>query len=188
MANQIKIVIPAFIVVAIFVGVVTVFSGKSQNPKPSLAALEPTPIVVQKTEIVSPDGKVILLMNQKRSGDNISWTFSIGDTQLYQETLPKDIQFSIPFNTFAPDNKFIFIKKTSANLSSYIVLSSSGKSMEISELFYAKYSEYKITDITGWAAPNLLIVNTDKVGGGKGPSFWFDVSSKSFIRLSNRFN
>jgi hypothetical protein len=53
--------------------------------------------------------------------------------------------------------------------------------MEISELFYAKYSEYKITDITGWAAPNLLIVNTDDVNSEEGPSFWFDVSSKTFI-------
>ena len=56
------------------------------------------------------------------------------------------------------------------------------------ELFAQKYADYKITDVTGWAAPTLLVVNTDKLDGTVGPSFWFDVASLSFTRLSTRFN
>ena len=60
--------------------------------------------------------------------------------------------------------------------------------IEFAELFESKYPEYKITAVTGWGGLNLIVINTDKIDGGTGPSFWFDLSGHSFIRLSNRFN
>jgi hypothetical protein len=59
---------------------------------------------------------------------------------------------------------------------------------EITELFIAKFPDYKITDVTGWGGVNLIIFNTEKASGGTGPSFWFEVPGGGFIRLSTKFN
>ena len=59
---------------------------------------------------------------------------------------------------------------------------------EVFALFSAKYPDLKVTDVTGWASNNLLVINTDKVSGEVGPSFWFELPSQGFIQLSERFN
>jgi len=56
----------------------------------------------------------------------------------------------------------------------------------IKNLFLSKYPEFKIEDITGWAAVNLLLVNVKSQTGEK-ISFWFDVTSQTFIRLGTYF-
>ena len=61
------------------------------------------------------------------------------------------------------------------------------QTIEFTKLFESEYPEYIITEVTGWGGINLIVFNTDKVEGGIGPSFWYDVASRSFIRLSNRF-
>jgi hypothetical protein len=198
-----KIVIPVFILVAIAVGVISLSSGKSQKPEASFAASRlpkvsspsPVPVTYHESKTVSPDGKMTLVMNEKKGSETSLWTFSVADDQIFKEALPVGVQLSVPLNTFSPDNKYVFLKKESSGLTSYLVLITNGKSisensqaLEFTPLFYEKYPDFKITEVTGWAAPNLLIINTNKLDGEEGPSFWFELPAKSFIQLSNRFN
>ena len=96
---------------------------------------------------------------------------------------------------FSSDDKYLFLKETTGNQITYFVLTASGlpvtkdaQTVDFSSLFTAKYPDYVITDATGWAAPTLVVINTNKTDGKVGPSFWFDVQTKSFIQLSERFN
>lgn len=192
-----KIIIPIFILIAAFVAVKTLNTAENQSPTDSsqpkyIQSAVAAPI---ESNIVSPDGKSVLTVKERKDGTNTIWTVAIDNTLVFSESLPENMSVTIPFNTFSPDNKFIFLNESSNGNESYIILASNGKpihqngeNLEITKYFYAKYPNYKITDVTGWASPSLLVVNTDKVAGGIGPSFWFDVSSKSFIQLSTRFN
>lgn len=176
-------------------GVAAVYSGNSQKPTQSRAS-EFVPVVESKnSEIISPDGKMTLSVNMRKINSENIYTFTIGDNQIYSNTLPPGLSMAIPFNTFSPDNKYFFLEETSLDKANYLVFTTNGKpfsggdkSLEISSPFYQKYPNFKITDVTGWASPTLIVINTDKENGEQGPSFWFDVSTRSFYRLSTRFN
>ena len=58
--------------------------------------------------------------------------------------------------------------------------------LKVKELFTVVHPDLTIVDVTGWAAPTLLIINA-KSGNETNMSFWFDVSTHKFIRLSNYF-
>lgn len=201
-----KILIIAGILTLIWVGYLW-FSGSKNVPQTVLTkniltiktpAPSPTPV---PTVITASDGKMSLTLKTTKLDEKTKYSVILTDiksgktTELYYENLDSASSITIPENTFAPDDKYIFIKKNSATQKEYIVLSTSGKNfkneqktVEISSLFNDKYEDYKITDITGWAAPDLIIVNTDTTEGKTGPSFWFDTNSFSFTRLTNRFN
>lgn len=197
MANLTKIIIPTFILLVIFVGVISVYSGKSQKPIGTEAA-QYLPVALAaplKSNIMSPDGKASLTVKERKDGVSTLWTVMVDNNVVFSESLPDNVSVYVPFNTFSPDDKYIFLKEVSNGNDTYIVLTTSGKpilvsgeDLEISKYFYGRYADYKITDVTGWAAPTLIVVNADKVDGGESPSFWFDVSSKSFTQLSTRFN
>jgi hypothetical protein len=69
------------------------------------------------------------------------------------------------------------------------VESEGSPNLEFSSLFYEKFPGYKITEATGWGGLNLIVFNTVEAESGKrGPSFWFEVPTHSFIRLSTQFN
>lgn len=144
------------------------------------------------TTVGSPDGKMSLTMKED-GADSILYTFLLKDEgtgiskQIFTKTASVGAVLSVPLNTFSPDNKYVFIKETYGGKSSYFV-PMDGEEVDFSGLFAEKYEDFVITDVTGWGGVNLIVVNTDKAGGGIGPSFWFDVTSKSFIRLTNRFN
>ena len=77
----------------------------------------------------------------------------------------------------------------------YIVLRTDGKDMkdgknyvEITKLFYEKYDDFVISDVTGWGGEGLIVLNSKSPDGETGPSFWFDLSGFGFIRLSTIFN
>ncbi|HVZ58906.1 MAG TPA: hypothetical protein VG935_04110, partial [Patescibacteria group bacterium] len=46
-------------------------------------------------------------------------------------------------------------------------------------------STYQVT--TGWAADNLLIINTKNADGSQGPSYWLGVPDLSLTVLSTKF-
>lgn len=104
--------------------------------------------------------------------------------------------FVIPYNSWSPDNLYFFLKDVSSGFdSNYLVFNSSDKtftdgaqSVDIKKYFDVNLADrYYLEDVTGWAAPYLLIVNTRDKSGAEGPSFWFDLTSNSFIQLSTRF-
>jgi hypothetical protein len=157
--------------------------------------------VPHETSVISPDGELTLVMNEEESEEGIIYTFFVVNSEngLKSKVLTKvnssGETISVPDNTFSPDKKYFFLKEESSGQASYIVLKTSGElitedsqTINVSSLFMAKYSDYIITDMTGWGGINLIIINTDKTSGGTGPSFWFDVPYKSFIQLSSRFD
>lgn len=184
-----------------FTATVYLLSGKFQKSRTSFAAVVPTisPIVTPNpsniTKITSPDGKMILTVKEKKTDSGNIWTLSIEGKDILSKNLPVGTTLSVPFNTFSPDNKYIFLKENSSGGDSYLVLSTGGVSLtkegqilEFVSLFAQKHSEYKITEATGWGGMNLIVFNTEKTNGGAGPSFWFEVPTHSFIQLSSKFN
>lgn len=183
----------------------TVFNSRSAQKEPTEIKGYAPPVVnanEPEIEVVgAPNGKMTLEMKKEQDQSNITYTFSVSDNsdsrkdQIFKKVVSLDTTISIPFNTFSPDNKYIFLKEVGASGTTYFVLSTTGTPisdsgiLDISNLFEVKYGEdYKITDVTGWGGPSLIVVNTDKVGGGEGPSFWFEAGNSSFIQLSSRFN
>lgn len=153
------------------------------------------------SEITSPDGKLVANLIQEDTDNGSEYTFSVknlvDNTQknLFRLNSPVGVTLTIPQNTFSPTNTYAFLKQNTAGENKYLVLKVDGEDMtkdtqtlEVSSLFYAKFDQYKITDVTGWGGYDLLIVNVDNQDGSEGPSFWFDLTTHSFIRLSNRFN
>ena len=180
---------------AVAVGGVFVAVRANQNPRSTLPLLAATvtPSPSQETRVQAPNGEKTLVMKEKKDEGTVTYTFSVSGKEgssrkeIFTKTLPQGGNLSIPYNTFSPDNKYVFLKETAADSVSYFVLSEDGSVLNISDLLEEKYTDYLIADVTGWGGTNLVIVNTDKSGGGMGPSFWFDVASRSFIQLSSRF-
>lgn len=178
------------ILVCLIIAVVVVFFGfKARGQTVGNVPIPPAVPEAQASEIISvgsPDGKFNLTMKEKKGQESTTYTFN-SEKINFAKTVPTGVTMSIPFNTFSPDNKYVFLKENGLGTTSYTVIAPSGI-IDVSSLFEAKYEDFVITDATGWAGPTLLVINTDKEEGGKGPSFWFDVASRSFIQLSNRFD
>jgi hypothetical protein len=163
--------------------------------------LKPTP-KDEKVIVSSPDGKLNLQMvNEKQQDRSIIQTFTIisGEeeppVEVYKSLSEDDSLISIPFNAFSPNNKYLFLKYEGGQGPKRIVIRTDGenikgdeKSVEIEKSFYEKYPDFKITDVTGWGGYSVIVVNTDNKEGTTGPSWWFDMSNFSFVRLSTRFN
>lgn len=201
--HQSKIII----LVCLVISVAVVFFGFRVKTRPSSeVSVSPPPVVPevqasQLTTVGSPDGKMSLTMKQKNGEGVTTYTFLITNEvnndqkEIYTKTVSSGTAMTIPNNTFSSDNKYVFFKERSLGATNYLILTTSGapvskdtQILDFSSMFTAKYQDYVITDATGWAGPTLVVINTDKSEGGTGPSFWFDVASKSFILLSNRFN
>jgi len=131
-------------------------------------------------------------MKESKTQDNTTYSFLTTNSdgtqkEVFTKIVPSTSTLSIPANTFSPDDKYIFLKEDDSGLVDYFVVTPSG-TLDISSLFAAKYPNYKITDVTGWGGMTLIVVNVNNSDGSIGPSFWFNVSGKSFIQLSDRFN
>lgn len=173
------------ILVAALVGIASFMrkepNNEAKRPEPVFAASD--------TDVLSPDGKVTLTMKEKRVEEGILHTFLVSGREIFSKTLPKDSSLLIPFNAFSPDNKYIFLKESVSGQINYFVLPLvGGGEIAVSGPFNEKFgSELTIDEATGWGGINLLIINTRKVGGGKGSSYWFEAPGGAFIRLSHTF-
>lgn len=169
----------------------------------------PTPTIVPPSteETItsdSPDGKKTLTLKKLREGNLISYSVFSSDipaqatppgSLLWSETIDTTTKVAIPYNTWAPDDAYVFLQEDSQAGRDYYVFSSTGgsfangeRNLHVRDLFTKARPEFTLTEVTGWAAPNLLILNSKTSDGNQGPSFWFDLTSQSFIQLSTRFN
>ena len=161
----------------------------------------PTPTVIfLPVRVDSPDGTRTLTMKFQENIKTTTYSFFASEKPDNQAKLittkiatPQD-SFSIPDNTWSPDNKYVFVTKRTPTEKNYFVFPASDtvqdnnlENTEVNALFSQNYPQYNLTEITGWAAPNLLIMNTTADGGERGPSFWFDISSQTFIQLGTLF-
>lgn len=155
----------------------------------------PTPIpapVMQTTNTDSPDGAKTLIMKKQQTDSGASYSFSATDkkaniqTFIFSKTLVAPADISIPFNTWSPDNRYIFLKEGASDYYVWPLAVDLQTSVNITSLFVAKYPDLTMIEVTGWAAPDLLIVNAKNKEGSKS-SLWFEVSSLHFIPLSTGF-
>lgn len=157
---------------------------------PSATPTPPAPI--EETSVSSPDGEKILIMKKQKLAMGTQYTF-VTDKVIFQKKEDSSSGFEIPENTWSPNNKYLFIKETTPEAINYLVFNGGGEPFgstsyfNVTKMFYEKIQDYIITDITGWADPNLLIINAKKYNEERGYSFWFEISSQSFIPLGSYF-
>lgn len=151
----------------------------------------------------SPDGNETLIMKINYGIKTSAKTYSFflsqktnrGSSNLpfFYETVVNPTAFSIPFNSFSPDGKYFFLQKNTPRKTRYLVFRSSGRPfgnkryLDVSALFEKYTSNYILHRATGWASDTLLILETQNKRGNPGTSFWFDVTTQSFIPLATRF-
>lgn len=166
--------------------------------KPPQNLLTPTPTAVaQDTQVISPDG------NKKLMIKNISNTYSFYVASVsgnkgqpfFTKTVNQAESITIPGNSWSPDNAYAFVQENDKNSLDYLVFRASGERfsngqqyLDVPSLFSQRNTDYIVKEVTGWAAPGLLIVNTAKNDNTIGPSFWLDMSNQSFIQLATHFN
>ncbi|HZE86968.1 MAG TPA: hypothetical protein VE090_02055 [Methylomirabilota bacterium] len=162
----------------------------------------PPPPQVDSSSQTSPDGtkKLTMTITSKNDADTKSYIFTTTDAdgsnqqQIYTAILPPTESLTIPFNTWSPDNKYIFLQHNTKEGNEALVLRANGEPMTETDqsfnaatLFAARGTPYTYQETTGWASETLLIFNTTNADGTKGPSYWLEVPSKAVIQLSTEF-
>lgn len=160
-----------------------------KEPLPVTATPTPAPEVTS-TEVRSADGSMQLFM-KKTSTIPATFEFSVsgGDLSnslIYFESV-NDSYFSVPANSWSPDNDYFFIRKNTGTSSAYLVFKANGdnfsdgsKYIEVAGIYSQKVIKYGLREITGWDAPGLMHVLTT------GPSYWFDLASRNFLQLATK--
>ena len=171
------------------------------SPVTALSIPTPTPTVIfLPVSVDSPDGTRTLTMKYQENNTTATYSFFASEKPenleklIATKTVPALYTFSIPDNTWSPDNKYAFVTESTPTKKSYFIFPASEslpennlQNTDVHALFSQKYPQYILTDITGWVAPNLLIMNTTADGGERGPSFWFDITTQVFIQLGTLF-
>ncbi len=156
-------------------------------------------IKIQNNEQPSGDGLVKLTESIKRdSNGDSTYTFKVVDNQtgsiktIFDSTENSTVSYNIPDNTWSPDDKQFFIRKTVSGNETYLVFKGDGAIYANSNHFldvgdYWSKTKYTLTmnGITGWASNDLLVLLTTQSNGSAGPSFWFVISSHSFLQLAS---
>jgi len=145
--------------------------------------INPNPISQTSTSsVTAPDGGQTLIMNLQTSGNLKNYTFTSSKLS-FTKTVPSTSTISLPYNAWSPDDNRVFIKEDTG---SQINFYEEPGDINVTNSFIQKFPNYKFQDVTGWAAPTLLVINANN--GTNDVSFWFDLTSQSFIPLSIRFN
>jgi len=167
--------------------------------------INPTPLVyipnVDISSQLSSDGTHELTMKKISNKDSAyTYEFSISkgsdnEKQLvYQKTLGPKSSMLIPFNTWSPDNQYFFIQEQGEERDSVMVFKSTRESfsegekyLDLTLLFKERGIKNNFKEATGWASPNLILINSITPEGNEGPSYWFEIPSKSIIQLGTKF-
>lgn len=146
---------------------------------------------------ISPDGNYTLIMKTTPLDNRVEYTFSykseidFSEKELFIATRNNQ-KFSLPFNAWSPDNKYVFIQEKIGNKSKYYVLpilpTKPTDPDNILDLFSQTYPDFIPIEITGWAAPNLLILNTINTNNQGKTSFWYDITNQNFTQLYTVFD
>lgn len=152
-------------------------------------------------EVYSPDGTKKLLMQRiMRSDATVSaYTLSVSDSSganrrdIYEVQRSGGERIRLPANSWSPDNTFVYVFNEGPDGMKTLVFSADGKLfadgasyMDVSEVFRAALPDVALRDVTGWDDTSLLHVMTYAADATVGPSYRFDVWSRSFYRLSHR--
>lgn len=150
---------------------------------------------------ISPDGQQELEMKTVYQRDNTKlYTFSDKDVMtgashvIFSQAVDNATIMKIPYNSWSPDDAYIFVDRVKGGKTDYLVAQVSAEpfvkdaqTLNVSELFSRQQTGLTLHEVTGWASPTLLIITTQTVKGEAGTSYWFDVSSQSFVPLATQF-
>lgn len=148
-------------------------------------------------EVKSGDGSMKLIASARLAEGSENYTFKVSgggeDAEgevVYTNVVGLGEAITVPANSWSPDNKLFFILDRSWERNSYRVFRANGevfkggeKYLDINDYWSLSKRKYQIKEVTGWASGDLLVVLTVKEDGLAGPSFWFVVSSHSFMQL-----
>lgn len=168
----------------------------------SPSTLTPTPFIPKPvvTTQISPDGTKELSMTVTTNTDSTkTYLFATsnidGSNQKIVYTLANTTDLmNIPFNTWSPDDVYLFItRNTSLGDEAFVIradgqpVSETESTSNVTTIFTAKNTGNIYQETTGWASNTLLIVNTRHQDGSKGPSYWVEIPSDAVIELSTQF-
>lgn len=149
--------------------------------------------------VYSSDGTRKLTLTTTTSDDigPISYSLKTNTTDsnneliVFEGTVSGQAKISLPNNSWSNDNDKFFIIVALPEQVDYLVFNANGPSFKdktqyinISEYWVKAKMKNKISTITGWADKDLLIIYTKNDDNSDGPHYWFVVSSKKFIQLS----
>lgn len=200
--------IPTLILLLCILGIVGYFRRADERRNqvitrqlPPLPTASPSPTL---QTWASSDGKDTLTMRASASDSGqISYDFFVESSgkpetarQVFSHVTTSETLYEIPFNSWSPTNAYFFLKQKDATGSASLVLKANGEAfsnddrvLNVNQFFAEKLPDYTLKDVTGWAGPTLLLVNTTPTDQtSKGVSFWFDVTTRRFTRLSSNFN
>lgn len=156
-----------------------------------LVAPQEAALLPETSEVRSLEGTFKLLMTKKENeAGSTTYSFLVSDlsgktTEIFEKIVGKGEAMNLPQNSWSPNNKYVFIEDRKGSLTEYLVFKTSGEPFENGQkylnataLFNQKVKNYNLKAMTGWADPLLVSVLTVK-----GPPFWFDVTTQSFIQL-----
>lgn len=192
--------------ISIFILVLTLLTffitSELNNKKNRTLKTSAAPPVITPTETTttnsmdSPDGSKTLTIEKK---DNFYTIFVTSNSdgkkvQIFRKEKINSSQLEIPYNTWSPDNIYFFLKEKNASVDDYLVFQSSGELFSnnlpyllIQEPFKINAPNFTLEEVTGWAAPNLIIVNAEQNDSANKVSFWFEVPSQALIQLGTYF-
>lgn len=189
----------SWFLIIVFLGVAVTILVFSSKPREETEMVAPVPIVTPKPEQImetrSGDGKMKLMAKvQELSDGNIQYNLEVlGETvsprELLFVILDKEEVIELPFNSWSPDNKQLFIQKRSGQMTEYFVYKANGEKygeddyLDLMSYWTKSKIKYKVRDVTGWEGNDLLKVRTSKEDGSNGPSFWFVTGTRRFLQL-----
>lgn len=206
--RSIKTLFIVFVIIAIGLGIILLRQRSVSISGLAFFSTSPTPLLVPTIAFIpdsssdhmdSPDGTKTLTIDGFYREDATEYSISITSAETQsRERIFTTVDFSdkvtIPYNTWSPDNKFFFLKETTPTKTNYYVFRVSSEAfsdgsqyLDVQKFFTQKYDNFEITDVTGWAGINLLLVNAKAIGGEEKASFWFEVNRQRFTRLSTYF-
>ncbi len=150
---------------------------------------------------VSPDGtKKVIMKIDSNKDDTQAYSFYTADGSgnheqfIFEKIQDGTASMTVPFNTWSSDDKYFFIQENSKNGKRIFAFKATGepfsdteKYFDVTDLFKKRETGNNFNEATGWASDSLIIVNTTKQDGTKGPSYWFEIPSKAIIQLSTEF-
>lgn len=170
---------------------------KNRTLKTSAAPPVITPVETLTTNSMdSPDGSKTLTIEKKENFYTIFVTSNSDGkkVQIFRKEKINSSQLEIPYNTWSPDNIYFFLVEKNAVVDNYLVFQSSGELffnnlpyLLIQEPFKINAPNFTIEEVTGWAAPYLIIINAKQNDSGNKVSFWFEVPSQALIQLGTYF-
>lgn len=170
---------------------------KSQPIFTSAAPPVISPIPIEAINIMdSPDGSMTLTLKNKVMSYLLFASSKSGGQpqQIFKKEEVNSSKLEIPYNTWSPDNVYVFLKEKTPTIDNYFVFQSSGSFfsnnlsyLSIQELFKKNVPDCTIEDVTGWGGINLIVINAKNIIDDRKVSFWFDVPSQSFIQLGTYF-